>query len=138
MRPGTYATLIRTPNVDRLQPRPGTIAIYPETDPEQLLSVLYGAEADDVVLLGPLDPRLGALEMQRFRFVDGKAFCRPPSHSQLTPLEALLLRALYSYAWDIFGETTDTIVAELKQDGWDDADCAVLHDLLEQERADRQ
>lgn len=58
-------------------------------------------------------------------------------HDQLTGLEALLLRALYTYA-EAYADVPNGVLEQLADDEWSDADSDQIERLLEEERADRQ
>jgi hypothetical protein len=60
-----------------------------------------------------------------------------PRHDQLSPLERLLLRALYEEGCVFVGASPHDVAADLAGAGYSKADIAQVRDLLEQERADR-
>lgn len=61
------------------------------------------------------------------------------THSRLTELEALLVRALYQAACNWTTEAPDECVGYLKEEGTlDDEEAAILEQLLTEEEADRR
>jgi len=72
------------------------------------------------------------------QIVEKRAGGVPVRHDRLTALEAVLLRALYSAGCNWATDTISDVVGWLKDEGFDDGDCAVLEQLLEEEEADRQ
>ena len=71
--------------------------------------------------------------------VEQRAGGVPVQHDRLTALEQKLLRIFYTVVIGWYSEDLDELLRELKRDGdIDDAEAALLEQLLEEERADRQ
>lgn len=72
------------------------------------------------------------------QIVEQRAGGVPIRHDRLTALEHLLLRTLYTVTMDWSTEDPEQTIGQLKEwSGFDDADCALLEQLLEEEKADR-